>query len=186
LVEQKYDSKTIFLHWLSAFCIFLLWALGQGIDLVPTGFYKINVRSFHICIGAIFFFVMMYRFYWRMQIKNQSEYLTVVATDLAEKFKLSCHYFLYLLAILTLLLGLIAVWYRGVNMFDLFRIPGVDLTNKFLRRLLVTIHSYLANGLMIAASFHFVVALWHHYFKKDSVLLNMLPMKHSPKNEQSI
>jgi len=177
LVEQQYDSKTIFLHWLSAFCIFLLWSLGQGIDLVPSGFYKINVRSFHICIGALFFFVMMYRFYWRMQVKNQSDNLIRTSMSLTEKYKRSFHYLLYLLVILTLLLGLIAVWYRGVNMFNLFKIPGVDVNNKFLRRLLVTIHAYLANGLMIAAGLHLAVALWHHFVKKDMVLIKMLPAR---------
>jgi len=175
LAQHQYDPKTILLHWLSAIAIVLLWALGQGIDMVPSGFYKINVRSVHICLGSLFFFVMIYRFYWRMQVKNQGEALVEVSMDWSEKFKLTFHYLLYLLALLTLILGLVAVWYRGVNMFDLFRIPGVDVNNKYLRRLLVTIHAYLANGLMIAAGLHLLVALWHHYVRKDDVLINMLP-----------
>jgi cytochrome b561 len=41
--------------------------------------------------------------------------------------------------------------------------------------LLVTVHAFLANGLMMAVLFHMVLAFWHHCVQKDSVLINMLP-----------
>ena len=69
--------------------------------------------------------------------------------------------------------GVIAVWYRGVNMFDLFRIPAFDQENKYIRHLLVEIHEWIANGLVIFALIHAFFALWHHFKLKDGLLERM-------------
>ena len=73
--------------------------------------------------------------------------------------------------------GVVAVWYRGVNMFDLFKIPAFDAENKEMRRLLVTIHEWIANAILLSALLHTSVALWHHFKLKDGLLERMWPSK---------
>jgi len=85
------------------------------------------------------------------------------------------HGLLYLLMLAMVTSGIVAVWFRGVNMFDLFTIEPFDASNKPMRRLLVNIHEIIAYALMALASVHAMVALWHHYRLKDRVMQRMWP-----------
>ncbi len=76
---------------------------------------------------------------------------------------------------MTVIVGLSATWIRGDNIFNLFQIPAFDPGNKELRKQVVDIHELLANSLLILAILHGMIAMWHHWIKKDDVLKRMLP-----------
>jgi cytochrome b561 len=71
--------------------------------------------------------------------------------------------------------GIVAVWFRGVNLFDWMTIPAFDPSNKPMRRLLVDIHEVIAYGLMGLAGLHLLLALWHQYRLKDGIMHRMWP-----------
>ena len=168
--SHAYDKKTIALHWLGAFLVFALWAAGQSIDLLPRGLPKITLRSLHITFGVVFGLLMIYRIFWR---KRGGTQLAPIDESLKSRLAQHFHVFLYALMMLIFISGVVAVWYRGVNMFDLFRIPAFDADNKPMRRLLVEIHEWIANGLLFSALLHTCFAFWHHFKLKDGLLERM-------------
>lgn len=165
-----YDRKTIVLHWLGAFLVFTLWAAGQSIDLLPRGFPRTTLRSLHVTFGVLFGLILVYRIFWRQ--KGGLE-LPPLNESLWHRWAKHAHHLLYALMFFIFMSGVIAVWFRGVNMFDLFKIPPFDADNKYMRRLLVEIHEWIANGLVITALVHTLFAFWHQFKLKDGLLDRM-------------
>jgi len=169
-LDKVYDKRTIVLHWLGALLVFSLWAAGQSIDWFPRGFPRTMVRSLHITFGIIFGLLLTYRIFWR---KRGGIQLPPISENILSRLAKYAHIFLYLLMTIIFVSGVVAVWYRGVNMFDLFRIPAFDQENKYVRHLLVEIHEWIANALLFCALGHTFFALWHHFKIKDGLLERM-------------
>jgi cytochrome b561 len=170
--SQSYDSKTIWYHWLSAGLIFSLWIIGQTIDFFPKGTPRITVRSMHITFGVILAVLLIFRIVW----KNKSGVkLPSAIPGILGRLSTGAHHALYALITVTVIVGLSATWIRGDNIFNLFQIPAFDPGNKELRKQVVDIHELLANSLLILAILHGMIAMWHHWIKKDDVLKRMLP-----------
>jgi cytochrome b561 len=64
---------------------------------------------------------------------------------------------------------------RGDNLFGLVQVPAFDPGNRALRRAAAGWHELAANWLLILAGLHALVALAHHYIRRDGVLRRMLP-----------
>ena len=76
-----------------------------------------------------------------------------------------------------LVLGIANSWVRGDNLFNLFRIPAWDPSNKALRGEVEELHALAANLLILLAGLHAAAGLLHHYLLKDTVLQRMLPAR---------
>lgn len=115
-----------------------------------------------------------YRLYWRRTGARHlppPSSMSIAQTRLAT----GLHHLLYLVMFTVLLLGVANTWVRGDNIFNLFRIPAWDPTNKALRGNVEELHALAANLLMALAGLHAVAGLAHHYLLKDTVLQRMLP-----------
>jgi cytochrome b561 len=67
---------------------------------------------------------------------------------------------------------------RSIN-FGLFEI-GYPLDRTFSRntaRALKNAHEFLGQAVLVLAFAHAAAALWHHYVRKDNVLIRMLPIR---------
>ena len=169
---STYDSKTIFYHWISAVLILTLWLLGQNIDNFAKGDPRVYARSMHILLGIVLAVVYILRITWRAKGGVK---LPPAAAGFAGKLGLGVHHLLYLLIGLILVLGIAAVWIRGDNIFNLFRVPVFDPNNKQLREDVVDYHGLLANALLVLAIGHALLAIVHHRVLKDDVLKRMWP-----------
>jgi len=169
---NTYDLKTVRYHWLSAILIVALWILGQTIDDFAKGDPRVYARSMHITLGLILAVVFVLRFTWRLKGGTK---LPPAAPGVQGKLAIGVHHLLYLLIAVTVGLGIFAVWARGDNIFNLFRVPVFDPTDKELREQVVDIHGLLANSLLILAAGHAALAIWHHVVMKDGVLKRILP-----------
>ena len=169
---RAYDSKTIFYHWLSAGIILALWLIGQNIDSFAKGDPRVIVRSIHIALGVLLAVVFLLRLKWRL---TQGVKLPQATEGVQGKLAIGVHHILYLLFGLTIVVGLVAVWIRGDNIFNLFQVPAFDPSNKALRKDIVDLHELLANGLLFLGLAHGLMAVWHHKIVKDGVLKRMWP-----------
>jgi len=93
----------------------------------------------------------------------------------AGKLAIGVHHLLYLILGLILILGIAAVWIRGDNIFNLFRVPAFPTTDKELRETVTDIHGLLANALLVLAAGHALMAIWHQVILKDGVLKRVWP-----------
>ena len=75
----------------------------------------------------------------------------------------------------TVVIGGVCVWFRGDNLFNLFKVPAFDPGNRELAHDAVEMHELAANLLLGLALLHGAAAVWHHRVVKDGVLRRMWP-----------
>ena len=170
-----YDRATRWLHWASAVLVVGIFLLGWGAHWVPRGEPRMMVRSVHITLGAVLTLLLVVRIVWRRHHGVHLESSTSAMESLAVRL---FHVLLYVAMIVMVTSGIVAVWFRGVNLFDWMTIPAFDPSNKPMRRLLVDIHEFVAYGLMGLTGLHVLFALWHQYRLKDGVMHRMWPPLH--------
>ncbi len=172
--SPSYDSKTRFLHWISALLILTLWFAGEFLDWVPRGTPRISVRSSHIVAGVVLGVLLVIRVLWRRAGGVQ---LPLVGNELVAKASGVTHSVLYALMTAMVISGVALVWIRGDNLFNLFTVPAFDPGNKALRHDAKEIHGWIANILLALAVMHAAVAVWHQRVLKDGLLRRMWPAK---------
>jgi cytochrome b561 len=161
---DAYDAMTRKLHWVSAFLFLFLFFLGLGIDWVPRGEPRVMVRSVHITLGALLTLLLVYRLFWKTRFAQSPDPLEGGIDGPGVRL---FHALLYLIMIAMVGSGIVAVWFRGVNLFDVLTLEPFDASNKPMRRLLVNIHEVIAYSLMALSGGHALMALWHHVRLKD-------------------
>jgi len=167
---ERYDARTITLHWLTAILVIALWTLGQTLDWFPKGA-RASARSTHIALGICLAITVAYRLWWRLSAGRQLPradrgWLGIVA--------ISTHRLLYLGLFTTVLLGIANAWIRGDNLFNLVAFPAYDPGNKALRGMVQNWHGLSADALLIVAAMHAGAGLIHRYVLRDGVLQRML------------
>lgn len=171
-MPEKYDKRTIALHWISAALIIGLWIVGQCIDFFPRGVARDTVRSLHITFGVLLGAVLVMRLMWRLRGGTK---LANAASGYLGSAAVAVHYLLYVLIAAVVVIGAWCVWVRGDTLFHLFTVPAFDPGNKQLRHDAVELHELAANILLAVAALHAAAALWHHWVRKDNVLRRMWP-----------
>lgn len=168
----RHDRTTIALHWTTAVLVVVLWVIGQTIDWVPRGPWRVDYRSMHIVLGIALGIVLLVRLAWRLSHKHT---LPPIAEGLMLLVARLTHWALYLLLILAVGLGIGTAWTGGESIFNLFDIPALTPGNKALVRLIHGWHELAANAILIVAGLHAAAALFHHYILRDATLRRMLP-----------
>jgi cytochrome b561 len=168
---QRYDQRTIVFHWLTAATIAVMWLIPQVIDQF-TGATRIYVRSVHILLGVALLALVVARLVWRA---TGGRRLPPAETGLKGTAATLAHVALYALTLTVLIAGVTYVFARGDNILNLGRLPAFAADDHALRRLIGSVHSLAANGVLILAGLHAAAALAHHYVLKDGVLRRMLP-----------
>jgi len=170
--EFVYDRKTILLHWYTAFLVSALWILGQTIDDFPAGAWRVDARSVHIFLGVTLAIVLAIRVMWR----NRG--VGALRPDRAGRLDHLAaigHWSLYAIAIIAVVLGATNALVRGDSIFNLFSLPDLAHGDRDLRKLVGSLHGWVANALVILVVGHALLALFHHYVLRDSVMGRMLP-----------
>lgn len=171
---SRYDDGTIFLHWLTAGLVTVLWCLGQTIDLFPKEF-RIYARSTHIALGVALAITLAARIYWRFV--GGGIHLPQAGLGWLDKVATFTHWLLYGLLVVTVILGITNAWERGDSIFNLFKLHPFAPGNKDLRSMIEDYHADAANALAAVAVFHATAGLLHQFVWKDRVLKRMLPVR---------
>jgi cytochrome b561 len=170
--EERYDRRSIALHWLTALFVGMLWLSAQFIDFFPKGPSRWNMLGVHMVTGVTLGVLIAARIAWRRSARSSRPN---TGTPLARWF----HLLLYTLVVCTVLLGLWNAWARGEHVFDLFQIPAFDPTDKAIRKWAGDQHKLVANALLLLSLAHATMGLAHHFIFKDGVLRRMLPERTS-------
>lgn len=168
----RYDRRTIFLHWLTAGLIVVLWGSAQVIDFFPSGAPRVSVRSTHIALGVVLGLVLVARIVWRSGggaklPPADNGWMGLLATGV--------HYLLYALVALMILCGLVNAWVRGDSVYGLFKLVSFAPGDRATRQFVGGLHELGANLILAAAGLHAAAALLHHFVLRDGVLRRMLP-----------
>ena len=171
--QARYGSVAVFYHWIMAVLVVAVGILGLLHDSWPraTQAKWINV---HAVVGLAAWVLLMLRFAWRLT--HRPPELPPDVGEFSRRTSYPVHLLMYLLLFVIPVFGIITfIWHGRVFDFGLFRIdPGVA-RDRTIFHPTEDIHGYLAYALFGLMGLHVLAALWHHFVRRDQVLLRMWP-----------
>jgi cytochrome b561 len=169
----RYDAGAIAFHWTVAAFVLFLGGLGLLFEDIPKDSrpFWINV---HGSVGLIYLAAVIARLAWRAA--HRPPPLPADVGELSRRASAATHHLLYLLMLLTPALGIVAyVWHGRLFNYGLFQLNFGVPSDKAIFHPAEKIHQLLAYSLFALIGLHVAGALWHQYFRRDGVLLRMLP-----------
>lgn len=171
--KNGYGAIARWMHWLMALGIFGLFALGYWMRTLTyySPYYK-PAPEIHQGIGLIMLALMLFRLFWR--ITNPSpDHAELTRPERMGSALL--HWGFYPLLIVMMIAGYFITTLDGrpIHFFGLFDVPSI-YTQKGLEKLAGQIHWILAYGIIGLALLHTLAALWHHFVKRDGVMMSIL------------
>jgi cytochrome b561 len=170
---ERFGSGAIAFHWVMVPLIVAVGVLGLLHDSwskQSQGFW-INI---HALIGGLVWMLVIARFWWR--IRHPSPALPQSVGEISRRLSAAMHGLLYLLMFVIPIIGVVTfVWHGRAFNFGLFQLKFAIRSNREIFHPTEDIHGYLAYALFALAGMHVMAALWHHFVKRDSVLLRMWP-----------
>lgn len=173
MTQERYDSTAIHLHWILAILIGAQFAFGLLLDKWPnaTKLYYVNL---HFMSGFLILALLLVRLGWRAT--HTPPPLPDDVDAFSRKASTPTHWLMYLILLALPVAGVIAaVWHARVFNFGLFAIDFGVKNNRAVYPLFEDIHGYLAYAIIGLACLHALAALWHHFIRRDGVLLRMWP-----------
>jgi cytochrome b561 len=160
-------------HWTMALLIVIVGVLGLLHDFWPhrTQAFWINL---HALFGLAVWVLLVARFWWRS--RHPPPALPADSGALARRLAHPVHTLLYVLIFVIPLIGIVTfIWHGRVFDFGLFRVNFGVRANRAIFHPTEDIHGYLAYALFALIGLHVVAALWHHFVRRDPMLLRMWP-----------
>lgn len=171
---DSYTPLAIALHWTTAALVLFMVPAGIVMRWLPEGDLQNLLFHLHRSTGVVIFPLVLVRLIYRW--RNPPPPLP---DDLMAVQKLAAHlthYALYALLLLNPLLGWWATSAYGaaIEVYWLFELPPLVAQDKPLSETLLMFHRLV--GLTIAAliAMHIGAALFHHFIRRDNILLRML------------
>ena len=182
-IEQRYGDVAVIFHWLIAFFIIGLLAIGKYMtSLDDNDPVRFVLTQWHKSFGLTVLFLSVLRLVWRFTHRPPPEIVSIPHWQ--QRVASAAHTVLYLLMFVLPITGWIMASASPLNidtvLFNVITIPHLppfaDLPNK--AEIAESFHEYheLAGNLLILILLaHIGAALKHHWRDKDNVLLRMLP-----------
>ena len=171
----RYNAASMAFHWSMAVLIVVVGVLGLLHDSWPkqTQSFWINL---HAILGLAVLVLIVARFWWRS--RHPPPQLPSAAGELSRRLSYPVHLLLYALIFVIPLVGIVTfIWHGRVFDFGLFRVDFGVRRNRAIFHSTEDIHGYLAYILFALVGIHALAALWHHFFRRDGVLLRMWPAR---------
>lgn len=171
-----YNRTSRILHWLSAICIFSLFALGLWmVDLDYYNQWYQIAPFYHKSVGLLLAGITIFRLIWKHLTKTPNIQGKPIEIFLAK----IVHNLLYLLLFFLFISGYLISTSdgRGIEIFNLITIPSAGELFENQSDLAGKIHYYCAWILIILAMLHALAAIKHHLIDKDNTLRKMIGVK---------
>lgn len=152
--------------------------LGQywlGGNFKEEAYRGMGLAGYHFSVGLLILFLILLRYTWRA--KNPVPELPDGTSNLQAMGAHGLHILFYILLTLLPLAGIAVVQARGgtVSFFGMFSIPRVIEEAEATANLAGSMHILFAKITIACILLHIIMALYHHFGKKDNVLKRMLP-----------
>lgn len=176
--EQRYGAIAVALHWVMAFVLVTLLALGAYMVRLPdVGFdrTKITLILVHKAIGMLALGLVLVRLPWRWVNP-----LPQLAAGLPGWQQVAAR-FVHLLFYVVMLALPLTGWLMSsagaypVSFFGWFAVPDLIRPNDQWFEELTVLHRWLAYVLIALLALHAGAALRHHFAWRDDTLRRMLP-----------
>jgi cytochrome b561 len=172
--EAGYTPVARFLHWTVATLVLLMLPLGLVIANEWGGPAQTFLYNLHKSIGATLIPLVVIRLLYRLNHPPPP-----LPSDLPaiQRFAAhATHWALYVLILAQPIVGYImtSAFPAPVPFFGLFNLPPIWPENRALSDALSIVHRNLGILIAIVAAMHIGAALYHHFVRKDRILMRMI------------
>ncbi len=192
--ETAWGTRAKSLHWLIAFMILVevpvgfVMAYTYGAQFTNENMAKLHnvMAQIHITNGLLILLLVTYRLTWRF--RNPVPGLPASLETYQRWLARLTHGFLYVLLFTMPLSGWAAnsalgdteqfgvteIWFFAWNIVPPI-VPQLPLEHPFGFSFFASIHRYALYTGGVILSLHLLAAIWHHFVRKDNILLRMWP-----------
>lgn len=173
-VTSGYTWTARALHWLTAALVLTMVPIGivmANVDLGPFGDWLYDI---HRSIGAILIPIVVVRLIWRFThpappLPDDIPAIQQVAAN-------ATHWGLYALLVIQPVIGWIATSAYGapIKVFWLFELPPIWAKDSAFSDKMFALHRYLGFFMALMLCAHIGAALFHHFVRRDRVLMRMV------------
>lgn len=169
--KNHFGLIAIILHWLMAFLIIGLLAIGLYMADLPNSLQKLKLYGWHKEFGFLVLMLAVARLVWRLS--NVTPVLTMPRWEVFAAR--AVHWIFYLLMIAMPITGWLVTSAAGfpISFFGLFIIPTLIQPDPHLLDLFAEVHEILAYTLIAFICGHVLAALKHQFIDKDDILIRM-------------
>jgi len=172
---SSWGSLSRWFHWILGIAIIGMIAYGWWMNHFPARADRFFYRSIHADIGYVVLLLTVLRLAWRGV--NPTPALPADTPRWSQILERVSHGLLYLATILVAMLGWAHSGARTPNYsdwFGLFHVPQFTSPDKVAAGAYEEQHIFFAYVLLALIALHAAAAAWHHFAKRDRVLLRMV------------
>jgi cytochrome b561 len=174
-----YSGTARFLHWFTAALVLI--AIPAGITMVNIGPGALQnfLFDFHRSIGVLLIPVILLRLAYRL--RHPPPPLPADIPAIQQFAASSVHVALYALLIVQPIVGWIgtSAFRAPINVFWLFVLPPIWPENRAFSDQVFEVHETIAYLIVLLLCAHVGAALFHHFVRRDRVLLRMWSLSRS-------
>jgi cytochrome b561 len=174
-VVERYRAPAQLFHWVTALLVVAAYIVSVGGPETrvysPANDFS---RALHELLGLSVFALTLVRVCWRRIFPPPK------SPDMPEWMELGArlgHWTIYALLVLVPLTAILGAWLEGhpLTLLVLGNVqPWLPPSRQF-GLAMANIHGWLGDALIWLAGIHAAAALFHHFWRRDTVLLSMLP-----------
>jgi cytochrome b561 len=174
-VIERYSATARLFHWVTALVVIAAYVTSVGGSearvYAPENDFG---RGLHELLGMGVYVLTVARVSWRAFFPPPQSPPMPALMELGAKVG---HWAIYALLVLVPLTAVLGAWFEGHPLTLLFvgDIQPWLPQSRQLGLVLANIHTWLGDALIWLAGLHAVAALYHHFWRRDPVLLSMLP-----------
>ena len=191
----RYDSVAMSLHWVMALLILLDFALAMSFSRFDPGdaLYLPSAYDLHMAVGMCVLILSVARVIWRLTHRRPP--LPDMAMPLRWLARAS-HFLLYAFMVVAPVSGwlVLSLRHKATSVFGLFRwawpsLPAIAHMARpervFWHDEFLPLHIRISYVGMVLVALHVTAALYHHFGRRDEVLVRMLPLRTLPQAKSS-
>jgi cytochrome b561 len=162
------------LHWVVAVLVLLMVPLGIVIANEWGGPAQEFLYNLHKSIGVTLIPIVIVRLLYRLN--HPPPPLPSDLPAIQEFAAYATHWALYVLILIQPIVGYImtSAYPAPVPFFGLFNLPAIWPEDRALSERLLVVHFYIGISIAAVAAMHISAALYHHFVRKDRVLMRMV------------
>jgi cytochrome b561 len=169
-----YSLMARVLHWITAALVLTTIPIAAAMVNERPGPLQDFLYNLHRSIGTVIIPLVIVRLGYRLT--HPPLPLPDDIPPLQERAARATHWGLYALLIVQPLLGWVATSAYGapIIVFGLFQLPSIWPQDQPLSERLFPVHQLIGLAITCLAIMHIGAALYHHFIRKDRVLLRMI------------
>ena len=168
--QNRYGLVAQALHWVTAVLVLWAWLIAGTWGRDDTS----PVMALHQTLGFTIFALVLLRLLWRLFDRRPKDPPMPTALALAAK---ASHWLLYGLLVAIPLTAIVGSWLEGHPILIYGGEIGPWLAqSRHLGHQILEVHKLLGTSLIWLAGLHAAAAIFHHFFLRDRVLRQMLPV----------